>query len=54
MLKAPEVPFTLEEELRIRNWDQYLGAKRKEKYSHFFSSEQVRLVWVRLVWVKIG
>ena len=46
LLKTPEIQFTLEEQLRIENWKNFILSMRKEKYTHFFTCEQVCIsIW---------
>ena len=40
LLKTPE------EQLRIENWKNFILSMRKEKYTHFFTCEQVCIsIW---------
>ena len=41
LFKTPEIQFTVEEQLRIESWKNYIGDKRNAKYAYFFTCEQV-------------
>jgi hypothetical protein len=45
LFKTPEIQFTVEEQLRIESWKNYIGDKRNAKYAYFFTCEQVMLVF---------